>query len=449
MTSLRRGVALNAVGWALPAALALVSVPALTRLLEPSRFGLVALTWAAVAAFGVLDLGAGRAVSFLVADREARGAASDAGRVVATAGRLVWWTFGPLAALGLLTAPWLVRAMLDVPPALHAEAVGVVRLLALALPVVVHGIVLRAAFEGAQRFGMVNAFRVPLGVATWGGPLLVALVTTDARAIAGVVVGARALYWLAQWAALGWPVRGADYGTLLRAGGWMGVSGIVSPILTMADRAFVPAVAPIAVVGWYVASGEAATKLWLLPSALQPVLFPALTGARARGGAGVGALATRATALTGIALLAPALALAVGADPLMRWWLGESWAPGASALFALFVAAVYVNSIAQVGYSALQASGESRAAALLHLWELPLFLAALWIGARHWGAIGAGVAWSARLLLDAVAMWWLAWRRIPALREVRPALLGWGAVGGAALLALSVGVGVSVLASPG
>jgi O-antigen/teichoic acid export membrane protein len=437
---LTRDVVLNGLGWVIPAALALVAIPALTRALGPDRFGLLALAWAAVSVFAILDLGLGRALTLLVAEREASGALSAAASAVPAlaraAGVLAWAIFLPLALVGAWLAPWIVAQALDLPPAMVDEAVRVVRMLALALPVVVHGILLRAVFEGQQRFVMVNALRIPLGVVTWGGPWLAAAWTQDVSALALVIVGGRAAYWLAQWAVLGAdfarhaaavpaaaapsaasaagvvPEAQSAYHELFARGSWITLSGIISPVLTGADRLVVPLVAPIAAVGWYVAAGEAATKLWLVTAALTPVLAPALASAFARRAEGeFRALLRKAAWAVALLLLPPALLGLVFAEPLLAWWLADAYAAAVVPTFRLFVVAVYVNSVAQVAYAGLQAGGRARAAALLHVVELPVFVAALWWLGAEYGATGAAWAWAGRMIVDAVGMMGLAWRR--------------------------------------
>lgn len=450
---LRRHVLLNGLGWVLPAGLALAAVPALAGQLGAERFGLLSLTWAAVATFGILDLGLGRALSLLVADRRARARDAEIPELVRAAGAISWGLFGPLAACAVLLAPTVARTQLELPPALVEEGVRTLRWLALALPVVVHGIVLRAALEGAMRFGAVNAFRIPLGIVTWGGPWLAATYTTDVSRLALVVVGGRTLYWVGQWVwlAVDGPkdcatatTRPRDanqpspYRALWSSGSWITVSGMLTPLLTSLDRMVVPLVAPIAVVGWYVAAGEGATKLWLFPAALGPVLAPALAGAFARADRGaVAALLTRATRAMGAVLTLPAVVLVFGAEPILRWWLSAAFAPQVVPVFQWFVATVFANSVAQAAYAGLQAAGQARAAATLHLIELPVFVAALALGAWRFGTDGVAAAWGGRLLIDAALMCRLAVRRIglPA-REV----WRWGAVTALLLLPTLWGV---------
>lgn len=405
--SLRRGVALNFAGWGLPALLALASVPALTRALGPDRFGILALAWAAVAAFGMFDIGLGRATTYLVAAKQL-----PRDRVVAGSGAWVWAVFGPIALVLLLASRWIATAALDVPPEFRAEAFGVVALLAAVLPVAVHGIVLRAALEGEARWGLVNALRAPLGVITYGGPWVASLWTSDVRVLVGVIVTGRVLYWLSQWAALGFATRQPAMRALMERGGWMSVSGVVAPVLAVGDRAAVALAVPIAAVGWYVSAAEAAGRLWIVGTVLQPVLFQQMTTLFARGES-LWPVFRRGIAWTLGLLALPVLVVLVWGDPLLQWWLATSYTPEASVALTWFTVAVAVNCLAYVPYAALQAADEAKAAAMVHLAQLPLYLPLLWICAQRYGALGVAVLWGLRIAVDTSALMWLAWRRLP------------------------------------
>ena len=444
LATMRRHVALNAVAWVVPAALAVLATPALAHRLGPDRFGLLSIGWAATALYAVLDAGAGRFLTSAVA----RGLAS--GRTAALCG-LIWtstWvvtlSLGVLAVAGGLAAPVIVDRALQLPVGLRVEAVGVLRLLALALPVVVVGILWRAVLEGAHQFDRINWLRLPLNLVTWGAPWLLTAVTSDVRVLVGVVVAGRAAYLLAHLPLLSGAVDGASrprrpdgasLRDLLRHGRWLAVSGVVSPLLVHFDRLLLPLVASVATIGWYVAAGDGAMRLWLFTAALQPVLFAAIAAAVARDRAALEPLVERATIAT-VGLLFPvALALAWWADPLLRWWLDAAFAEGAVPAFRGALAAVFANAVAQVAYAALQAAHEDRLVSGIHLAELVgVGVAVPWV-LPHGGALGLLALWASRLMVDAVVLWGFAWRRLPETRSARPAVLVGGVAGTLLLLA--------------
>jgi len=334
-----------------------------------------------------------------------------------------------------------------VPSAVRAEAIGVVRWLALGVPIVVIGVLWRAVLEGAQQFGRINLLRVPLNLITWGGPWIAVRSTEDVRVLVGVIVAGRALYLLAHLPLLSGAVPEASRPRALRwdalrqlgrRGGWMAVSGIVSPVLVNLDRLLLPGGAAIATVGWYVAAGDGAMRLWLFTAALQPVLFSAIAAAAVTERPRLPELVGQATWATVGSLLPIALALGWWADPLLRWWLDAAFVPVAVPAFRVALAAVFANAVAQVAYSALQGAGEQRIVALVHLIELALLAVAAPVALQTVGPLGLLVVWALRLSLDGIALWGIAWRRIPETRDARPLVLVGGALG--TLLILATGL---------
>lgn len=61
---------------------------------------------------------------------------------------------------------------------------------------------------------------------------------------------------------------------------------------------------------------------------------------------------------------------------------------------------IWLNSIALVPYTLLHANGNPKLTALFHLFELLLYALALWWLAKHFGLIGAAIAWVLRVAID-------------------------------------------------
>src|SRR5215207_2112075 len=67
--SLRRNAVTNLIGQAVPLLVALLALPVLARSLGADRFGVLSLAWAILGYFSMFDLGLGRAVTKLVAEK--------------------------------------------------------------------------------------------------------------------------------------------------------------------------------------------------------------------------------------------------------------------------------------------------------------------------------------------------------------------------------------------
>lgn len=424
---LKRNVILNMAAWGIPAAAALLSIPLLTRGLGAGRFGLVAIAWATVGLFSMFDFGLGRAVTRLVAERLSSGRDLEIPRLVWT---MTWLLLGfstVLALSGSALAVLITDRVLDIPAALRNEAIGVVVLLALSVPALAHGVALRGVLEAAQQFGAINRLRIPLGLVTYLGPLLALPVGGDARVAVGAIVTGRMLYWIAHFPLmrivhpeLSRPLRPtrAAAAELIRVGGWISISNIVSPLIVHVDRLVVAAALPIAASGLYGAAAEIATKQWLFTAALQPVFFSAMAAALRPAPQRAAELMDRATRVTMLGLLPSVLVLVAFAEPLLAAWMGPAYSPDAGRVLRWLSIAVYVNALAQVPYAVLQSGVDERLPAILHLVELPLYAALLYVLTTRWGLPGVAIAWFIRMAVDGVAMWAAALWRFPAGRAV-------------------------------
>jgi O-antigen/teichoic acid export membrane protein len=54
--------------------------------------------------------------------------------------------------------------------------------------------------------------------------------------------------------------------------------------------------------------------------------------------------------------------------------------------------------------------GRPELSAKLHLVELPLYLTALWAGIHYFGILGAAVAWTGRMVVDGMVLFWITHR---------------------------------------
>ena len=412
------GALLNLAGHAAPLAAALVALPVLIRLLGTERFGFLALAWAVVGYFSFFDLGLGRALSRIVAERKGTPREADIERL---AGGTLTLTLALGAIAGLVVfagAEWLCTRVLRLPPMLAGEAIPAMQVLAVCLPLVTLTAALRGVLEGARAFGWVNAIRVPFGVLTFAAPLAVAYATPDLSALCSVLFALRILALVAHWIAcmavlpaaarLGKPTRG-DAAEVLGYGAWVTVSNVAGSVMVYIDRFIIGAQLSMAAVAYYTAPYEVLTRLWVLPAALTGAMFPALAAAtpeEMRALHRKGVVAVLATAVP-LALLA-----ALSAPLWMRLWLGPEFAEQASRTAQWLAAGVAVNCLAHVPFTLLQARGRADLTGKLLVAELPFYLVLLFVLIAELGIEGAAIAWSLRCAVDAAILFFLASRML-------------------------------------
>jgi len=407
---LGRNALLNLVGHAAPLAAALVLVPMLVARLDPERFGFLAIAWVLVGYFSLFDLGLGRALTRLVAERLGTPREDTIPVLARTALGLTGLLGAIVGALLFVLATPLCRDLLTLSPPLVGEAITAVRLLALCLPFVTLTAALRGLLEAGQRFGWVNTIRIPLGVLTFGAPLAASLWSPSLIALAGALVALRlaacAAHWFIcaklypVWTRLGMP-RGAAVREMLAYGAWLTVSNVVGPLMVYIDRFVIGALLAVSAVAYYTAPYEAVTRLWIVPAALTGVLFPAFASAEpARL-----AMLYRAGVKTIVVLVLPlALVATVLAPEWMTLWLGDDYARQGARVAQWLCLGVMLNCLAYIPFALLQARGRADLPAKAHLAELPCYLFALVLLVRARGIEGAAIAWSLRCAADAMLL---------------------------------------------
>jgi O-antigen/teichoic acid export membrane protein len=456
--TLLRNTGYNVVGRVLPMLVAAIAIPLLMAELGPSRFGILALAWVLTGYFTVFDLGLGEASTKYVAEALGRGQHRRIGSILHAA-TLVQGTMGVVACVLLwFAAPLLGGKLFSVPRDLTVETIWCFRILALSLPAVFAAGSLRGALGAVQRFDLVNAIAVPMGMASFLLPLLGVALGWDLPAIVALLAGSRLLgWWLFRRTCHrlfssgdGEPgrLRLGLIRTLLRFGGWTTVSSVVGPILVYADRLIIGSTLTVAAVGLYAAPYEILARASLLIPSLAAVLLPAFSALDAAG------MEERALRLFSRAVRAillvflPALGLAaVYAPNLLSWWLGDAYDPQQAAVFRILAVGFLLNGLAHVPYTLLKGTGHPDVPARFHLLELPVHVLLLYLLMSWAGLPGAALAWSLRAGLDMVLLW-SAPSRLDLARFVREAIRSAAPSLVVALVFLGAAAGVRFLAPP-
>jgi O-antigen/teichoic acid export membrane protein len=394
---------------AIPALAAVFFVPVTVHALGPARFGLLALAWAVAEGSGMFDFGLGRATVRFVADGAARGAQRV--REVVLASVFSQTTAGILAGLLLfLLAPALVRGVFKISPAIIPEAIAMFRVLALHLPVLLCIASLRAALEGAQRFDLSTALRVPSSLASVLVPAIGASLGASLPAIMWMLLAVRvALAVLnaeavrrtllqGRWAL---PSGLSTLREMLGYSGWVAVSAALGPALGSADRFVVGAVVGAIGLGYYTGAAEAANRFLLIPSTVFSALLPALANTEARGARDRSLAATRAAARQLATLLLPlCLVLFMFAPAILRLWLGPAYAQQAGTALRILAVGVFLGGLAHLPLAVLYGVGRPDLPARFHVAEVIVHIPLTFLLVKTWGITGAALAWTLRCGAD-------------------------------------------------
>lgn len=402
----------NLLGLGLPLLAAIFTIPILITTLGEARFGLLTLIWAVVSYFGLFDLGLGRALTRELAKLLAKNELSCIGPLVATA-------TGIMAALGLvaalvmaLFAPYLVDLINAIPE--RQEVIRAMYSMAFCMPFIVLTSGFRGILEASQAFGVINAIRLPMGLFTFIGPLLVVIYwqpRLDLIAFvlsAGRVVACAAHYYAARQilpknhGLLKWNTHLLK--PLCVSGGWLTVSNLISPFMGYVDRFIIATIVSASAVAYYATPNELVTKLWIVPGALTAVLFPAFASQISQRDPNTWLVFKKALHWLFAALFPIALALGMFSRELLSLWINPEFSAQSAHLLQIFAFGILINCMAHVPFTLIQGAGSAKLTAIIHSAELPFFLVALWWLTSIYGVTGAAIAWLLRVTVDTFLM---------------------------------------------
>jgi O-antigen/teichoic acid export membrane protein len=419
---LARNTMWNLIGQIIPLVVGMVTIPLLVRGLGVDRFGLLSLVWIIIGYFNLFDLGLGRALTKLVADRLGNNDYQSIPSLVWSALFLMLMLSGAGGLIVLVLSPWLVHSALKIPAALQIETLHSFYLLAASLPIVIITSGLRGILEAQQRFRVLTMIRIPTSVFSFAGPLLVLPFSHKLLPVIVVLVLGRFVGCAAHMIACfhfmpslrhAIVLHRADILPLVQFGGWMTVTNIAGPILVYMDRFLIGALVSVSAIAYYTAPFDAILRLTILPGAAVGVLFPAFAVSMVQDPARVTLLLRRGTKYVFLAIFPIILIIVSFAPEFLRWWLGSAFAENGSAVLRWIAAGVFVNSLAQLPFVLIQSAGRPDITAKVVMAELPVYLAALWLLTKKFGIEGTAIAWTCRITVDAILYFFFAHRLLP------------------------------------
>jgi O-antigen/teichoic acid export membrane protein len=443
---LARNTVYNFIGQGAPVIVALFAIPVIIKGLGTDRFGVLTLVWMVIGYFSLFDLGLGRALTKIVAEK--LGAVEEE-----TISYIIWTCLFLMLILGLigtvllcLLSPWLIYHVLEIPKALQYETLHAFYLLAFSVPIVISTAGLRGVLEAQQRFKIINVFRIAMGILTYLAPLLVLLFSKSLFIVVLVLLITRFFTWLGHLLlclyvtpklSCSIKIKRTLMAPLLSFGSWITVSNIIDPFMVYLDRFFIGAFISMEAVAYYVTPYELITKLWLVPGSITGVLFPAFSTSFLHNPDDTIKLFNRGIRFLFMILFPIVFFIIVFAQEGLNLWLGKEFAQHCTSVLKWLTLGVFINSLARFPSALIQSVGRPDLTAKLHLIELPLYLLGVWSIIPIYGINGVAVAWVGRIIVDTVLLFGISGWLIPKSKHV---ILRTGLLFAGSLFVLGVGL---------
>jgi O-antigen/teichoic acid export membrane protein len=405
-----------------------IVIPMYLTRIGQSRYEVIALVWLLFGYFGLFDLGLSQATANHLARSENQ-SPSRQWEIFWTASVINTLLGIAAGMLFLLIGDFIVTSFVSIPVGLKAELRAATLWVACLLPLSTTSAVFVGTLEAHERFLELNVIQVigaslgqlaPLAAVVLFGPQIEIAVaaTVMARLVTAIPIFILAMR---QCACPSLPtIRRKTVQSLFRYGGWITVTNIVGPILISVDQFMIAAIAGVASVPRYAIPFNFATRILLVPAAMTRALFPQLARVDLEAARQRAESVTITVSLSLVILCAP---LIIVISHVLTIWLGSDFSSKASTLSRIILLGVWINGVAYVPFTMLQSQGRPSATAKLHVLELLAFLAILWLGLHFLGLIGAALAWSLRVLVDAIFLFRSANFSKNILRNLAPSVL--------------------------
>lgn len=396
----------------------LVAMPKLVSYLGEGAFGLFSLAWVVIGYLSFLDVGVNRAATKFVSEHLAEQDHDSISGIVRTAlvSNLVLGVSGGVAFA--LLSPYLIHSIFKLSNGLESQARWTFYAVALAVPVLLVQGIFRAVLSSFQRFGLINAVDALATTLQWGtagvlawrgyGVALVVFSTVLVRVVATLAYGIIMFRLLPDLQFFRTRTL-HGFRKLLHFGGWVTVSQVISPILVYLDRMMIASFVSLEAVALYTVPYEAMFRLRIIPTSLVTTLYPAFSERGAeKNDAQLQRLYEGSVRYLLLVAVPPFVVLGLLGKDLISLWMGSSFASHVSSVLQILALGVFLNALSGIPYNSLQALGRPDLTGKFHLLELPVYILLCVLLIPRWGIVGAAIANSVRLALDALLLFWAA-----------------------------------------
>ncbi|WP_460826621.1 oligosaccharide flippase family protein, partial [Massilia terrae] len=420
---LLRNALSNLAGAAIPALVALATVPLVVKGLGNAGYGVYSLITAIVGYFAVLDINVTAGSVKFIAQYNA---SEDRERISETVvfGLLVYGGLGLAGALGLYVgAHWFVHSVFSVPPGLGNEAVATLKLSALGFLIGQLQGYLQSVPQSLMRFDVSGRYEVVFGIVV---PLLTVLVLMLGYGLFEVIlvrIVASALNCVVLWLAIGkllpdlsWRTPGASIRReLLGFSAYSFLSRFASLSYSYADKLIIGALVGVTGLAYFTVASSLANRVLSLTFRLSGVLFPAASSLAATGQLErLDRLYLKASRYITFVNAAALVLISVFAYPILYFWMDARFAANGAVVLAVMALSQFVDSLTNLPSLVNDGMGHPHVSGMFALARALLGLLAVWLGVLWAGIIGA--AWghlAASSVLSAAFLLWVHGRTVP------------------------------------
>lgn len=406
---LAKNTIINLIGMLLPLVVGLIAIPFAIKGLGDELFGALTIAWTIIASLTLLDFGIGRAATKYASESVRNGK-------VYQVNDIFWSAIGINTLLGLVGGltfyiflPYIISNYLNITQANLQETRNAFIVIAFLIPFLLITNSLKGILGAAQRFDLINFITIPVNALSFIFPIF-SVYGFSLTHIMIAIIFVRILATIGYYfltikifpsAALPTIPATSTIKKLFSYGSWITISSILNPILVNMDRFFIGSILSMKILTSYAAPMEAVQRMRFLPNSLMVTLFPEFSEGISSNNQNLkrqlfGKSIKIILGSCGII----SMSLFAFSNEIIFYWLGAEYVEKSGTVLSIISISILFNFIALVPSTFLQGIGRPDLTAKFHVIEALFYVALLYFLIKHFGLIGAALAWSIRVIAD-------------------------------------------------
>lgn len=403
---------MNGIGQVVPMVLGIFVVPLLLRGFGAERFGLLTLGWTLIGVFALFDFGLGRAITQSTSSALARNRLDEVEEIFNT-GLISILALGIFGGVVLAALAASIGSSLKISNLTHQEVIWSIRVVAIGLPAVTLMSGVKGFLESMGEFKFINLHRIIIGLGNFIVPLILLHWSRHValHILSLVIVRYISLFFQIGYARKVCPkkeirdqYKWSRFVALLKFGGWMTTSNLISPLMVYVDRFFIGSVMGLDSVSVYATLVDTLTRVLVIPNSVVSAVFPVMVETVSDKSENSHTIFKKSLLIVGLLLIPMAIISFVFAPNLLTMWLGSDFSGKGYVIFRILLIGIVINALSAMPFALLQASGRPDLNAKIHIIEFPIYLIVAYWFSVLWGLKGIAVAWSLRIFVDAVIL---------------------------------------------
>lgn len=420
-TKVLKGSFWTLTGQVIPLLATLISTPLIIRLLGSEAYGVLILVGLIPAYFSFADFGMNIASTKFGSEAYSQGLPEREGKVIRTALVIAFLSSITISIPIFLFSGYITGSLMNVPEHLQFQANVALKITAVSFNLGIIGGVLNTPQFSRLRMDLSTFINA-------GSKLLLAILTPLVLILGGRIIAAAlaSLFIAVLMMTSNLFVSGkllpqiyrttidkSFFSPLLKFGGGILVSGIAGILLINLEKLFLTRMVSVQSLAYYSVAFTFANMATMFSVSMVQALIPAfsqlLTPEKRDE---FNALFSRGFRINILGLLPAVMFLFVVAKPFFTLWAGPEFGRESSNPFYILLLGLLFSILAFVPHSSITAFGRTDVMAKVYWIELVPYILSVIVFIHYFGILGAAMAWTLRVVVDAFVFIYLSKRII-------------------------------------